>query len=43
MTTALDLIGLSLPTNKHEADVMATKLFCIFSFILVGLIVSGIL
>ena len=31
------------PTTKREADVMALKLFCLFSFILVGLIMAGIL
>jgi hypothetical protein len=29
--------------TKGEADVMALKLFCLFSFILVGLIMAGIL
>jgi hypothetical protein len=42
MTTALNVIGLSLPTSQHEANLMAAKLFCLFSFILVGLIVCGI-
>jgi hypothetical protein len=32
-----------VPTTKHEADLVAFKLFCLFSFILVGLIVAGIL
>jgi hypothetical protein len=31
------------PRAKHEADLMAFKLFCLFSFILVGLITSGLL
>jgi hypothetical protein len=31
------------PTTKREADVVAFKLFCLFSFILVGLIAAGIL
>jgi hypothetical protein len=31
------------PTTKHEADLVAFKLFCLFSFILVGLIAAGIL
>jgi len=31
------------PATKHEADVMALKLFCMLSFILVGLITAGIL
>jgi hypothetical protein len=31
------------PTTKREADVVAFKLFCLFSFILVGLITVGIL
>jgi hypothetical protein len=31
------------PTTKREADVLALKLFCLFSFILVGLIMAGIL
>jgi hypothetical protein len=31
------------PTTKREADLVAFKLFCLFSFILVGLITAGIL
>jgi hypothetical protein len=31
------------PATKHETDVMALKLFCLLSFILVGLITAGIL
>jgi hypothetical protein len=31
------------PTTKREADVLALKLFCLFSFLLVGLIMGGIL
>jgi len=31
------------PETKQEADVMALKLFCLFSFILVGLITVGVL
>ena len=31
------------PATKREADAMAVKLFCLFSFILVGLIVAGAL
>jgi len=34
---------LAAPTTKREADVAAFKLFCLFSFILVGLIAAGIL
>jgi hypothetical protein len=33
----------SRPRSKREADVMALKLFCLFSFILVGLIMAGVL
>ena len=29
--------------TKHEADVMALKLFCLLSFLLVGLITAGVL
>jgi hypothetical protein len=32
-----------LPATKREADAMAVKLFCLFSFILVGLIMTGVL
>jgi len=31
------------PTTKREIDVVAFKLFCLFSIILVGLIMAGIL
>ena len=31
------------PTTQREADLVAFKLFCLFSFILVGLIAAGIL
>jgi hypothetical protein len=31
------------PVTKREADMMAVKLFCLFSFILVVLIVAGVL
>jgi hypothetical protein len=31
------------PRSKREADVVAFKLFCLFSFILVGLIMAGVL
>jgi hypothetical protein len=31
------------PMTKQEADVLAFKLFCVFSFVLVGLITTGIL
>jgi hypothetical protein len=31
------------PTTKREADLVAFKLFCLFSFVLVGLIAAGIL
>jgi hypothetical protein len=31
------------PTTKREADLVAFELFCLFSFILVGLIVAGVL
>ena len=31
------------PRTKREADVVALKLFCLFSFILVGLIMAGVL
>jgi hypothetical protein len=31
------------PVTKRDADVLAFKLFCLFSFVLVGLIVAGVL
>jgi hypothetical protein len=31
------------PATKREADVLAFKLFCLFAFILVGLITAGVL
>jgi hypothetical protein len=31
------------PATKQEADALALKLFCLFSFILVALIVAGVL
>jgi hypothetical protein len=31
------------PVTKRDADVLAVKLFCLFSFVLVGLIVAGVL
>jgi hypothetical protein len=31
------------PATKREADVLAVKLFCLFAFILVGLITGGVL
>jgi hypothetical protein len=44
MTVALTLEKyLAAPTTKREADVVALELFCLFSFILVGLIMAGIL
>jgi len=30
------------PATKREADVLAVKLFCLFAFILVGLITGGV-
>jgi hypothetical protein len=32
-----------LPTTKHERDVVAFELACLFSFILIGLITAGML
>jgi len=31
------------PATKREVDAMAAKLFCLFSFILVALILAGVL
>ena len=31
------------PTNRRDAGLVAFKLFCVFSFVLVGLITAGIL
>ncbi len=31
------------PATKRQVDAMAAKLFCLFSFILVALIVAGVL
>jgi hypothetical protein len=31
------------PATKREADAMAVKLFCLFSFILIGLILAGVI
>ena len=31
------------PATKREADLLAVKLFCLFAFILVGLITAGVL
>ena len=31
------------PATKREADVLALKLFCLFAFMLIGLITAGIL
>jgi hypothetical protein len=33
----------SRPTTKREADIAVLKLFCLFAFILVALIIAGIL
>jgi hypothetical protein len=43
VATTLEKYLAARPTTKREADVMALKLFCLFSFILVGLIMAGIL
>ena len=34
---------IACPTTKREADIAALKLFCLFGFIFVTLIVAGIL
>jgi hypothetical protein len=31
------------PATQREADVLAFKLFCVFAFLLVGLITAGVL
>jgi hypothetical protein len=31
------------PATKHEADVLALKVFCLSSFILIALIMAGVL
>ena len=36
-------LNLASPKTKHEADVIALKLFCLLSFLLVGLITAGVL
>jgi hypothetical protein len=36
-------LNLASPKTEHEADVMALKLFCLLSFLLVGLITAGVL
>ena len=36
-------LNLASPNTEHEADVMALKLFCLLSFLLVGLITAGVL
>jgi hypothetical protein len=36
-------LNLATPTTKREADLLACKLFCLFAFILVGLITAGVL
>jgi len=40
---ALSTLNLATPKNQHEAEVMALKLFCLLSFILVGLITAAVL
>ena len=36
-------LKLAVPTTKEEADIVVLELFCLFSFILIGLITAGIL
>ena len=36
-------LNLASPKTKQEADLMALKLFCLLSFLLVGLITAGVL
>ena len=43
IATTLEKYLVGRPKTKREEDVIALKLFCLFSFILVGLILSGIL
>jgi hypothetical protein len=43
MPPTLAKAALFRPTTKREADLVALKLFCLFSFILVGLIAAGVL
>jgi hypothetical protein len=43
MTSPQTLEKVLRPTTQREADLVALKLFCLFSFILVGLITAGIL
>lgn len=43
ITPTLERYFLLRPKTKAEADVVAVKLFLLFSFILVGLIVAGVL
>jgi hypothetical protein len=41
VTTTLEKYLIGRPTTKREEDLIALKLFCLFAFILVGLIVAG--
>ena len=43
VATTLEKYLVGRPKTKREEDVIALKLFCLFSFILVGLIVAGVL
>ena len=36
-------VNLGSPKTKLETDVMALKLFCLLSFLLVGLITAGVI
>jgi hypothetical protein len=36
-------LNLASPKTKQAAEVMALKLFCLLSFMLVGLITAGVL